>query len=493
MALDKAIVWIEGEVARHPFSDHSLPETYIRSLSHFVKGPFYGEVSTFELKSLNGLKTPITIAKAFAEQKRMKLFERFSFFGIIIGIVHFFPDLIMGSKEATIFDLIISAISFGCYIIHRKGYYVTARVLAIIFWNLVLTVYACVMAQEVGIYLFFLPLMVFSMAVFGSTQRILRLCFTILSGVLLVSLFLTDFNLIGTIQFESTNEEIFYLINLISCGFTLILCINFIVSVNEESEKRLRALAAEVRMKNTELEKTNAELDRFLYSTSHDLRSPLLSIKGLVNITRNESVDAAVGKYLGMIEDRADRLDLFIRDIIDYSRNSRTELSTDRVDIQQLVVEVQQNFQFLEGASMIDFQHEIMDGEVMVDRSRMTIILNNLISNAIKYHKPDRKNPWIKTCISKAEDILSISVSDNGQAIQADRKDRVFEMFYRGTERSQGSGLGLYIVKEAVNKMEGVIHVESIEGEGTSFFVTIPMNESKIATMSEAAQLQEAS
>lgn len=426
----------------------------------------------------------------FAEEKRVKLFERISLFASLMGVVHFFLDFFNSTPQAASIDLIIAGVMLTCYIIHRKGFYVTARVSMLSILNLIFVIYACIMPKEVGIYLFFLPLMALSMTFFGRAQHVYRLFFVILSAVFLASLFYFDFDLIGTYQAESANEETFLIINLFSCAVVLVVCIYFILGVNEESERRLHTLAEEIKVKNINLEKTNAELDRFLYSTSHDLRSPLLSIKGLVNITRNEAMRPEVKKYLSMIEERADRLDFFIRDIIDYSRNSRTGLCFDLVDIQKLVCEVQQNFQFLEGASNIDFQNEIFPDEVVVDRSRAMIVLNNLISNAIKYHRLDGKNQWIKTCISKTENTLTIMIADNGQGIHADRKDKVFEMFYRGTERSQGSGLGLYIVKEAVDKMKGTIRVESTEGEGTSFFVTIPLQEVQPTTIPQNSRQQ---
>jgi signal transduction histidine kinase len=426
---------------------------------------------------------PINIEN-FAEAKRIKLFERLSIVACALGVIHFFPDVAMGSKEAPVFDLTLSVVTGAGYLFHRKGFHTLSRVLVLCFLNLYLTVYACVMDQEVGIYLFFLPLMTLTIAVFGSRHRILRLSFTIFSATLLLLLFVTDFDLIGPMQFESFNAETFYKINLISCALTLVMCLNFIVSVNEESEKQLHTLANEIKIKNTNLEKTNAELDRFLYSTSHDLRSPLLSIKGLVNITRNETINPPVQKYLSMIEERANRLDSFIKDIIDYSRNTRTELNVEPVDMHQLVHEVEQNFQFLEGASEIDFQNEMMAAEVPVDRQRTAIVLNNLISNAIKYHRLKDNTPWIRTSISRANGSLCIVVADNGQGICAERKERIFDMFYRGTEKSQGSGLGLYIVKEAIQKMKGTIRVESVEGAGTSFFVTIPLQETHMTASS---------
>lgn len=422
----------------------------------------------------------------FSEQKRVKLFERIALFAGVMGIVHFFPDLLNDTPEAPVIDLFISAIMFSLYILHKKGFQTTARIVAVFFLNLIFAVYACVLPQEVGVYLFYLPLMAISMAIFGTHQRLYRISFVILSALLLASLFITDFDLIGPFQIESANENTFFLINIFSSAFILVVCINFIIGVNEESERRLHTLAKEVKIKNDNLEKTNAELDRFLYSTSHDLRSPLLSIMGLVNIARNETADSVARKYLTMMEDRAIRLDLFIKDIIDYSRNTRTGVNREIFNVHQLIDEVRQNFQFLDGASNINFQDEISVNEVFADRSRLAVVLNNLISNAIKYHRIDRTIPWVKISIYHSDNKLIIVVADNGQGIHADRVNKIFDMFYRGTERSQGSGLGLYIVKEAVEKMSGTIRVESIEHEGTTFYITIPLNAQENAVTQES-------
>jgi signal transduction histidine kinase len=250
----------------------------------------------------------------------------------------------------------------------------------------------------------------------------------------------------------------------------------FMIRVNEESERRLLILAEEVKVKNIYLEKANAELDRFFYSTSHDLRSPLLSIKGLVNITRNETADKKVITYLDMMTERADRLDLFIRDIIDYSKNTRTEISNDVVDISRLVDEVRDNFQFLDGAASIRFLQNILVDKAITDKTRVTVILNNLISNAIKYHDRNNDNQWIKINVYPSGKNLNIVVSDNGPGISEEKQSRIFDMFYRGTETSKGSGLGLYIVKETIEKMNGTIQVESTEGKGTTFTVTLPVS-----------------
>jgi signal transduction histidine kinase len=146
------------------------------------------------------------------------------------------------------------------------------------------------------------------------------------------------------------------------------------------------------------------------------------------------------------------------------------------VDVTQLVEEVKDNFQFLEGASNIRFVDNILVDKVITDKTRLTVILNNLISNAIKYHNRANSNQWIKVNIFPSGKDLNIVVSDNGPGISKEQQSRIFEMFYRGTEKSNGSGLGLYIVKETIEKMKGSIQVESKEGEGTSFIVTIPVS-----------------
>jgi len=417
----------------------------------------------------------------FARTKRNKLFERISIFGTVMGLVHCVMDSIGGSKEAPLIDFMITIVLFTCYVLHRRGYRNTSRILGLSFLNLCLTVYACLIEPEIGIYLFFFPLMAISMGIFGPNERFMRLFFVMLSGACAVALFVSDFDLIGPYQIEAPNTEIFFMINLVSSGVMLVMSLAFILGVNEESERRLKILAEEIKSKNIDLEKTNAELDRFFYSTSHDLRAPLLSIKGLVNIARNETTDRKIVRYFDMMTERANRLDLFIKDIIDYSKNTRTEVSKENVNVIQLVEDVKDNFQFLEGAESIRFQNEIFVESAITDKTRLTVILNNLVSNAIKYHNRDNSDQWIKIGMHARGGELKIVVSDNGSGISEEKQTKIFDMFYRGTEQSKGSGLGLYIVKETIEKMHGAIRVESMEGEGTSFIVTLPVFATRIA------------
>lgn len=419
---------------------------------------------------------PIESMEDFAREKRRKLFTWVSLFATVMGLFHFTQDLWAGAKEAPIFDLIIALIGFLSYQLHRIGYQTSARILLLVFINLCLMVFACLVPQEVGVYLFFFPLISISQGLFDNSEKWMRLFFVLLSAGLMVALFATDFDLIGPYSIEAPNVEMFFMINLLSSAFILIMSITFILRVNTESEKRLQMLAQEIRIKNKNLEKTNAELDRFLYSTSHDLRSPLLSIKGLVNIAQKEAKEPLLQQYLGMMTERADKLDYFIKEVIDYSKNKSTEVTNEKIDLLKLIDEVYENFIFMDGASHIQFRKDIDIAEVTTDRSRVIVILNNLISNAIKYHKTAAEDLWIKVSACKSNNQLSLIVADNGPGIGDEQQTKIFEMFYRGTEKSKGSGLGLYIVKETIEKMCGTVRVESTLGAGTSFFVMLPLS-----------------
>jgi signal transduction histidine kinase len=421
----------------------------------------------------------------FALRKRHKLFERITLFATIMGIFHFAQDLISVEVLIPVIDALITAVLFGCYVFHRKGYHDAARYVGLTFLNLCFAVYACIIPASVGVYLFYLPLIVISMAIFGSNERKQRNFFVLLSAALLVSLFLFDFNLIGDFELTATDIEYYFIVNLLSSTFILIVSVGFILSVNAESERRLHVLANEVKIQNHHLEKTNAELDSFFYSTSHDLRSPLLSIKGLVNIALNESNEPKIRSYLGMMDGRVDKLDTFIKEIIDYSKNARTDVADDDVALDLIVDGIRENLQFLEGAEKISFRKNIEVKRAVLDKSRLNIILNNLASNAVKYHNVEGPDPWISVTVLLKGSSLVIEVADNGLGISRERQSKIFDMFYRGTERSNGSGLGLYIVKETIEKMNGTIGVESVEGVGTTFTVNLPATLDNIVLQTE--------
>ncbi len=230
----------------------------------------------------------------------------------------------------------------------------------------------------------------------------------------------------------------------------------------------------EVERRNEELRKVNSELDRFVYSASHDLRAPLASILGLVNIARIDK-QGNIDDYLEKIERSVNKLDGFVKDIIDFSRNARIALEVEPIHFDLLIHEVIDDLKYLDDKNQIKRIVAVhSSGPFLTDRKRLTIILSNLVSNAIKYFNPHAKEPFLEIIVNHNQEKATITVRDNGIGIAAEHVDNIFKMFYRGDATSRGSGLGLYIVKETLEKINGKIDVKSTYGEGSTFIITLP-------------------
>ncbi len=237
----------------------------------------------------------------------------------------------------------------------------------------------------------------------------------------------------------------------------------------------LRRSKVLLHQKNDELKKINEELDRFVYSASHDLRAPLSSMLGLVNVALMETSNDKVVGYLDMIKESVNKLDGLISDIINFSRNARLELSPEAVDFEALARETFDHLKYLPQADTIRTEIKINQSTAFYsDPKRLGILLNNLISNGFRYHDSGKDTPFIKLEINAQPKVAEIQVSDNGIGVHGDHIESIFDMFFRASTDSEGSGLGLYIVKETVEKLDGHISVESKVGEGTTFLIRIP-------------------
>jgi signal transduction histidine kinase len=235
------------------------------------------------------------------------------------------------------------------------------------------------------------------------------------------------------------------------------------------------ALEKRLNFQKEELAHANTELDRFVYSVSHDLSAPLRSIMGLVNISRLERNDQQLRLYINNIESSVLKLENFINEILEYSRNARQAILLEEFDFVELCHEILDNLKFQENFTEIDIDlSAVSPGPIRSDKMRLKIILNNLLSNAVKFQAGMYgRQPFIRVSLVSTPEHYVIEVEDNGEGIKPLVKDRIFEMFFRGTQRSNGSGLGLYIAREAAEKMDGTIQVESEYGKGSRFRVSI--------------------
>jgi len=224
-----------------------------------------------------------------------------------------------------------------------------------------------------------------------------------------------------------------------------------------------------------ELLNTNFELDSFVYKASHDLKAPLRSVMGLIKLARLESKDTNQNMYLDMMNKSVISLDSFIKDLTQFSRNSRMEIEAKLIEFDKIIEEALGNLKFMDKADAITINKKIkLESEFYSDITRISTIINNLLSNAIKYHRFENNNPFINIIIETNKEKALFIVEDNGAGIDQVHVDKVFDMFYRASESSYGSGLGLYIVKNAVSKLHGTIQLKSALNEGTTFTVEIP-------------------
>ncbi len=256
------------------------------------------------------------------------------------------------------------------------------------------------------------------------------------------------------------------------------------ITDKKEKESKINGLLEEtllvnqeLKSKNHALNKANRELDNFVYRVSHDLRAPIASTLGLIDLAKIETDKEKADEYLQYIRQSMHKLDDLIRDILDYSKNNRMEVQRENVALQQLTESVISQYQFLIEDKGIRVINDISEkASIYTDVRRFTVILNNLISNAIRYSNPYKEDKYIKIEYDCDEREHIIAVSDNGIGIPNKYQSDIFKMFFRIDNRGvSGSGIGLYIVKESLDKLNGKINVYSIEGKGTTFTVSLPM------------------
>lgn len=223
-----------------------------------------------------------------------------------------------------------------------------------------------------------------------------------------------------------------------------------------------------------ELEKSNQQMDQVIYKTIHDLKAPLQSALGLVNLAEEgKPTDSKL--YLDMIKKSLLRLDSFIEEMNHFFRNEKNVVQRELIDMKSLLTAELESFSSLASASHIDISLSVSGTcEFYSDSLRVKTIVTNLLSNAIKYSDRKKREPFIRIYVLITEENCQIRVVDNGIGIDEKLKDKIFELFFRATDYAQGTGLGLFIVKDTIQKLNGTIEVSSTLEQGTTFLIQIP-------------------
>ena len=244
------------------------------------------------------------------------------------------------------------------------------------------------------------------------------------------------------------------------------------VTIIEDITERKTA-ERKITKQNEELIKINQELDQFVYSAAHDLRAPIANVMGLVKLIRMEEISDTASHYIGLQEKSLEKLDEFIKSIVDYSRNSRLGLSKDEINLDEFVNEVVDQYRFSENAEKLAISIKVKQpGKFVTDLNRLSVVMNNLVSNAVRYMDPEKPDCFLNIDVVADAKQAKITVADNGIGIEKEHLMAIFELFYRASSNSKGTGIGLYIVKETMDKLKGKIKVESKYGDGTTFTVT---------------------
>lgn len=278
------------------------------------------------------------------------------------------------------------------------------------------------------------------------------------------------------VLFPDLNQlDLFISISVVVCLSALVIIFK---AINDEFEKKRREKLEKVNItlikQNKKLKKLNDELDRFIYSASHDIRAPLSSVTGLVNLYKKERNPEAKDAYVNHIESSISRLDNYTSDIVDFARNSRTEPTPVRIKIKEYLNNIYSQLHHLDPINEITFE-VYCNGfdEIITDQERLGIILRNIISNSIKFANRSVVS-YIKCEIDQVNSKNIIRIKDNGIGIEESQLDKVFNMFHRGSELSGGSGLGLYIAREAAEMLGGEITISSKSMEFTEISIQLP-------------------
>lgn len=243
---------------------------------------------------------------------------------------------------------------------------------------------------------------------------------------------------------------------------------------NEAGEKFILGIGRDI----TELKQIQAELEEFAYRASHDLRSPLISSLGLINLAQ-ESInkdddDKAIG-YLDLVSQSLNMLQTRVKDILLLTEVRNKDEDASEIDVEALVDECLQNLSQLGGFQDIKIKTTYAHkGKIYAAYSRLTLIIENLVSNAVKYADSNEKNPFIKISAEEDGSFLVFKVEDNGIGIPQERQSEMFKMFKRfHPDRSYGSGLGLYMIRKSAEILGGTISYKTLD-KGSLFVLRIP-------------------
>lgn len=224
----------------------------------------------------------------------------------------------------------------------------------------------------------------------------------------------------------------------------------------------------EIKLAQQKLQATSRELETYIYKSSHDMHAPLASILGLVNVSRLEIFDPAAVSYLQMIESQAKKLDSVRAEFIKAMHIKDATKLDEEIHVNAMIGDILRDLRTKEGFSRLNIDINVAPCRKLVSNQfLMRTILQNLIENSIKYQNYSEDRPVLRIDLQHADNTTKIIIEDNGIGIDPSIHDKIFDMYFKSTESRNGSGLGLYLVRKAVEKLQGKLQLRSSPGQGT--------------------------
>ena len=280
---------------------------------------------------------------------------------------------------------------------------------------------------------------------------------------------------------EEQSQKEMLVKNIIIAGILLFSLIAVSVILYNKNQKeqainqQLKARNKEIAAQAEKLTVLNEELDSFVYRSSHDLKAPLTSVLGLVSILKMELKEDKSVSMLDKVKLSIDKLLLVIHDLTNYSKNNRLKIENTKIDFENIISTAINDLHYLNKLDSIKIESEVVENYPFYsDPLRLSILVTNLLSNAIIHHDLKKDSPVIKIKVEQNKTFAKFTISDNGKGIDDDIKPKIFDMFFKGSNESPGSGLGLYIVNGVIKKLNGKLDFHSTNGEGSEFSFEIP-------------------
>ena len=225
---------------------------------------------------------------------------------------------------------------------------------------------------------------------------------------------------------------------------------------------------------NLALKNMNERVNKFVFNVTHDLRAPLSSLTGLVNVLEREKDISKISEYTDMMRESIQQQDKYIQEVLSTIRNDNSK-GTDVCNLSEVLNDIiSQNSFFAEGKK-VKFMNELEVWEIKCNIADLKVVFNNLISNAIKYADFNKPEQWIKVKSYRKSNQCIIEIEDNGLGIKPEQSNSIFNKFFKSGINKKSMGLGLYFTKQAIKEMNGTITVKSLLGSGTSFIVSLPL------------------